>query len=151
MTLRGDIVNSGIADRAREYAYSVVSRYAPRGISPTDIDGAVETNGHFLFWEFKTEGAIMKYGQKLFWHRMLMGLAPKAVLLYAQHPRLDTVNVPADITRFEIWRVHDGKIKQHGPFFDTAALQQVNNAFYRWAEHDPNALAVLIQQLELPF
>jgi hypothetical protein len=37
----------------------------PRGIRPTDIDGMVEINGHFLFLEEKRQGAIPHDGQRM--------------------------------------------------------------------------------------
>lgn len=38
--------------------YSWLKGAFPRGILPTDIDGEVEINGHFLRFEFKHENAI---------------------------------------------------------------------------------------------
>ena len=151
MTLRGNIINPRDADRAREYAYGVISRNAPRGISPTDIDGAVEANWHYLFWEFKTNGVSMKFGQRLFWDRLLTDLAPKAILIYAHHPRLDVVQVPQEIVRFEVWRSTGKHICRHGPFHSADELQALNDAFYRWAEHDSEAIPRFLNDLELPF
>lgn len=37
----------------------------PRGIRPTDVDGMVEMNGHFLFMEEKSAGKSVDHGQHL--------------------------------------------------------------------------------------
>lgn len=42
----------------------------PRKIRPTDIDGMVEINNHFLFLEEKRCGASIEYGQLLAFKRL---------------------------------------------------------------------------------
>ena len=42
----------------------------PRNIRPTDVDGAIESNGHFLWVEEKSAGKSIEYGQSLFLRRL---------------------------------------------------------------------------------
>jgi len=42
----------------------------PRGIRPTDIDGMVEINSHFLFLEEKGQGKSLDTGQRLAFKRL---------------------------------------------------------------------------------
>src|SRR5690625_3231713 len=37
----------------------------PRKIRPTDIDGMIECNGHFLFIEEKSAGKSLEHGQRV--------------------------------------------------------------------------------------
>lgn len=49
----------------------------PRGISPTDIDGFIESNGRMLFIETKSQGAPIPVGQR----RALESLSREATVL----------------------------------------------------------------------
>lgn len=42
----------------------------PRKIRPTDVDGVVEINGHFLFLEEKGPGVMLQFGQMLMFRRL---------------------------------------------------------------------------------
>ena len=53
----------------------------PRGILPSDVDGAVEVNGHFLYDEFKLTGTQDKQGQILMHKRRTLDGISKVLLL----------------------------------------------------------------------
>lgn len=42
----------------------------PRNISMMDLDATVEVNGHFLFMEFKSPGAPLLTGQRIYFKRL---------------------------------------------------------------------------------
>lgn len=42
----------------------------PRNISMMDVDATVEVNGHFLFLEFKSPGAPLPTGQRIYFERI---------------------------------------------------------------------------------
>lgn len=79
----------------------------PRGIRPTDIDGMVEINGHFLFMEEKRAGAAMHDGQR-FALRSLSRLPGVTVLVF--RPLLASVEVGADmeVLIFRAGKTDDG-------------------------------------------
>lgn len=110
MTDPGDIRNSPYAGRAKEYVWSVVSKVLPRGISPSDIDAAIEVNSCFLFVEGKTEGQVIPKGQQMFFRRLLFQLpARRAAMLVAMHPALDEVNMATDCSSVKVaWRSDGG-------------------------------------------
>lgn len=110
MTERGDIRNSPYAGRAKEYVWSVVSKVLPRGISPSDIDAAIEVNSCFLFVEGKTEGQVIPRGQQMFFRRLLYKLPTRsAAMLVAIHPALEEVNMATDCNRIKVaWRTEQG-------------------------------------------
>jgi hypothetical protein len=54
-------------------------------IRPTDIDGMVEINGHFLFLEEKSAGASVPHGQRVAYERMT-ALAPGRVTVMFVRP-----------------------------------------------------------------
>jgi hypothetical protein len=61
----GELRNSHPEHYDPDYAYRVSGLVAPfgRGVSHGDIDGAIESNGHHLFIEFKHPGESMGLGQ----------------------------------------------------------------------------------------
>lgn len=77
--------------RCKVYAWDKVKQYTPRGIQPTDIEAAIELNSHYLYFEFKSEGAEMPYGQRLFFDRLLMLHRKRAVLMICEHESLSIV------------------------------------------------------------
>jgi hypothetical protein len=77
----------------------------PRGILPTDIDGEVEINGHFLRMEFKHESAMRNGRIPKGQHTALKSLIKTgrfSVLLIG-------TNDGGEPTCFEVWH-HNGKI-----------------------------------------
>lgn len=51
------------------------------GIRPTDVDGMVERNGHFLFLEGKTSGQSIPKGQEIALKKLSLALADKVLIL----------------------------------------------------------------------
>lgn len=99
---RGDIVHSEYATKAKEYAWNKLRNgVLPRGISPTDIDAAIEVGERMLFFEMKTSGSAMPDGQRLFFERLLA--ATRASLIIVDHPRIDPCDVCRDVTAIEAW------------------------------------------------
>ena len=45
--------------------YRWCSHYLPGRVAPTDIDGVLERNGHFLFMEYKGTGLSLPMGQRI--------------------------------------------------------------------------------------
>lgn len=63
MPLRGEIIHRNRAKQINSFT-GLIRR---RGITPTDIDGAIEYKGNlFIFLEGKHKDALMPLGQKLF-------------------------------------------------------------------------------------
>ena len=81
-----------------------MAKYAPRNITPSDIDYATECGGHFLVFEMKSTGAGLPYGQRLMLERLLLRLTPISRVVVVQHPLLDRIVVPDDVLEFETWR-----------------------------------------------
>lgn len=46
------------------------THYLPRKISMMDVDATVEVNGNFLFMEFKSPGAPLLTGQRIYFQRI---------------------------------------------------------------------------------
>lgn len=45
--------------------YRWVSKYLPGRVAPTDVDGVLERNGHFLVMEYKPKGVALPMGQRI--------------------------------------------------------------------------------------
>lgn len=130
--MRGDIY-SPFAGRAKEYAWSLCLKNAPRKITPTDIDYMTECNGHFLFFEMKTEGASMPYGQQLAFERLLLSLPNRAVLMLVTHTSVAVVKMPISLRALELW-VSDGVNIRKRSNVQPERFVQLYAAFFSWAE-----------------
>lgn len=108
--MRGDI-ETPWAGRAKEYAWSLMERHAPRKITPSDIDYLVECRGHFLVFEMKSVDAPLPYGQRLMLTELLARLTPVSRVVVIRHPPIDRVVVPADVLAFETWRWNGGRVE----------------------------------------
>lgn len=98
----------------------------PRGILPTDIDGAVEINGHFLVLEFKHENRIRNGGIKAGQRRFLLALSrsgPFTVVVIG-------MNDTGDPTCCELWH-YDGS---HQKMRD-CNREYLRRLFTRWSAH----------------
>lgn len=137
--LRGNITSGPYAERAKEYAWHLCLRHAPRKITPTDIDYFVERNGRFLFFEMKTEGAKVPYGQHLALARLLLSLGGKAILAVVEHAPLDRVEMPGDVLRFTLWAKDGLRVVDRGPFPGEAFIP-FYVAFFEWATGDDDAI-----------
>lgn len=100
---RGDIRNSEFAWKAKTYSWGKLCSVFPRGISPTDIDGTVEINGHFLHVEFKTESNPVPNGQRLYLERWLNAVRLNGVVFVWEHPVLKSLDPSCDITAASCW------------------------------------------------
>lgn len=63
----------------------------PRGIRPTDVDGMVEINDHFLFIEEKRSGASLLEGQRQALRRL--ATRPRVTVLYIRAGVPDDVEI----------------------------------------------------------
>lgn len=136
--MRGNI-HSPYAGRAKEYAWSFCMEYAPRKITPSDIDYMVESNEHFLFFEMKTEGAEMPKGQRIALERLVKAVGGKAVLMVVKHPPIPVVEMPLDITGVELWTLNNRgqiQVERRVPWYWFGDLYA---AFFSWAEGDRTA------------
>jgi len=113
--MRGDI-ETPWAGRAKEYAWSLMAKHAPRNITPSDIDYITECGGHFLVCEMKTGETEMKYGQRLMLERLLACLSSKSRVVIVRHPSVERVVIPEHVVSFETWRWFDGAVMKGGPY-----------------------------------
>lgn len=111
----GDIATPW-AQRAKEYAWSLMVPFAPRGITPSDVDFVYECGGHFLLCEMKTGDAPVPRGQTMMLERLLRCLSSRSVIVIVRHAALDRVVVPTQVESFETWRWVDGGILKRGPW-----------------------------------
>lgn len=97
----------------------IIQRF-PRNIRPTDIDGMVEINGHFLFLEEKSAGAPIESGQRM------------ALKSLSRNPNT-TVLVfrPAGKRDLEAMVIKDGSTDGFRPCSRTQFLHWIE----RWATH----------------
>lgn len=100
---RGDIRNQQYAYKAKQYAWSRISKLFPRNISPTDIDACFELNNHFLYVECKTIGKQLDDGQRLFFDRRLFDDKSRGVLFICEHDPLREVDCLSDFRFMQIW------------------------------------------------
>lgn len=71
---------------------------------PSDVEAAIEINRHWMWFEFKTEGAPMSTGQRLFYERRLMADFAKGCLMICEHEPLERVIQPmSDVTFLTVW------------------------------------------------
>ena len=113
--------------------YSWLKGCFPRGILPTDIDGEVEINGHFLRLEFKhadllRDGAIPKGQLSAF--EALLKLRHFTIFLIGQNDGGEPVCM-------HIWH-HDGTRKEKDPC-DRTYVQQRCRSWAEWAEKQPRS------------
>ena len=101
------IRNESLLRRSKIYSWEQIKKHTPRGIAPTDIEGAYEVNRHFLFLEFKTEGVEMPLGQRLFYRRLLEALSGSGMVFVCEHAGLGLRTVPlGDTTTVCAWSMN---------------------------------------------
>ena len=91
-------------------------------IRPTDIDGAVERNGHFLIFEWKRNGADIPTGQRIFFEKL--SSKPGITVFVVWH---DTAT-PSAITKAGMFK--DGRWKGE----KKTDLEGVRKACREWFE-----------------
>lgn len=78
---RGEQSNLDLAAMKRDY-----TQLRWRNITPTDMDGYVEFGGElFVFFDLKSKGATILYGQELSFTRLVDSLKTRAVFIVADH------------------------------------------------------------------
>lgn len=93
----------------------------PRKIAMTDLDGTVEVNGHFLFLEWKSHGADIPVGQRIYFER-LTKLSDKIVaVVVAGDP--DTMQVD------KIKSIYKGRISE----WEECSLLDLFDRIKRWS------------------
>jgi hypothetical protein len=132
--VRGDI-NTPWAGRAKEYAWSLCLGLAPRKITPTDVDYVVECGGKFAFFEMKTGGSEMPYGQERMFNEMLKCIGAKALLFVVEHKPLERVSLPTDVTRFQCRRFdHETDRVKVSQWLEGTRFGSAYAAFFIWAD-----------------
>jgi len=143
--MRGDI-STPWAQRAKEYSWHKCVSLAPRNITPTDIDFAVECAGRFMLFEFKTTGTEMGYGQRLFFERLLSRLGLGHFLMICEHPPLEKISLADDITRVWLW-AHDGTGTWVSDPLPGDAFVILYEAFFKEAEGEIHAMRVAYREI----
>ena len=140
--MRGDIY-SPFAARAKEYSWRLCTRMAPRNITPMDVDFALDCRDKFALFEMKTEGALMPYGQKLFYEKLLRALGfNRAILMVVEHPPLDRIELPTDVTSVQLHMLsRKGDVHEYAKVFGSESFSLLYGGFFKWAEGDSGALA----------
>jgi hypothetical protein len=119
------------AGRAKEYAWNLMLPFAPRGITPSDIDFVYECGGHFLLCEMKTADTVIPRGQELMLERLLRRLSSRSVLAVVRHPPAERIVLPTDVDSFDTWRWLDGGVLKRRPY----AGEDFPLWVARWFEH----------------
>jgi hypothetical protein len=102
---------------ARAKLISFASWLFPRRISPTDIDMAIERNGHFLFAEYKTASADwsrVPTGQRIFFEELVKLGQGKVWAACCKHRVPEDgamIDSKWDVTAFQLMAWSDGGIK----------------------------------------
>lgn len=93
----------------------------PRKLAFSDIDGAAEVNGHFLFLEWKSHGGDIPTGQRIFFERLTKLSKNIAVVVVDGDP--ETMQ-----TR-QVKYVHDGIFSEWRP----CDLEELHERIKRWS------------------
>lgn len=131
--MRGDI-ETPWAGRAKEYSWSLCLNLAPRKITPTDIDYLVECKNKFAFFEMKTIGAEMPFGQQLMFKNLLRALPGQSMLFVVEHTQLNVVHVPVDVIKFHCRMANKEGLIRNTDDFHGSAFPGVYKGFFDWAE-----------------
>ena len=100
--------------------------FLPTKIKVSDIDGVVERNGEFLFFEVKQNTKTIQVGQRILFENLTRD-APhiSVILLYAQN-----VSENMDIQEYAVFK--EGKMSQNWTLTSTEEMQRlVRNWFQR--------------------
>lgn len=151
-TPRGDVRNPRLYKKSKLYQYNAMMRYLPDGITPTDIDSCVERNHKFLYTEFKEIGKRLDMGQSTMLYRRLAADKVDGCLFVCEHPKLDEVNVPDNITRFVIATTTPG---DEGVLVSKAQINSDARGFGWWCgqwllrcDEKPNSFVTEFRKLE---
>lgn len=96
-------------------------------IAPTDIDGFVERNGHFLVLETKHPNTRIPYGQEITFKEMIKTGLFTVVIIWGEK------NIPEEIelrTSKAIWHFNNANIKN---------LYWIVSEWFKWAEKQTSA------------
>lgn len=97
-------------------------------IEPTDIDGAVERNGCFLWFETKLPNAPIPYGQELFYSRLVQDRRHAVIFVWGH---------PGAPHKLELW--HGTKKRQYLNA-DMDSLREVVTNWFKYADANPNGI-----------
>ncbi len=152
---RGDVRNYGLSRASKIFAFSCISKAfqkaTKRNISVTDIDGAIEIGGYLLWFEFKTEGHGVPWGQEKLYKTVLYnGQRMKSILLLCEHKQMfqedGGVKVPENVIRFQIhWFNYPVK---RSDWIDGKQLQEFCYLWANAAEHTKDMRSVLLKFIE---
>jgi hypothetical protein len=130
-----DCYSSGIKDPVRflidkmPRVYGFLRGAFPRNILPTDIDGEVEINGHFLRLEFKHEKCLrdgrIPRGQAMCFRSLLE--TGRFTIFYAGH------NSMGEVTCLQIWTSNNIKV------LDPCDMARFYLACANWAKYAEKA------------
>ncbi len=101
------------------------------GIMPTDIDGVIERNGRYLFFEEKTPGIELETGQYRLFNDLNKQWGATIFIVWGN------TEIPY-VKELEIWRPF-GKCNKHGEGreriqADIDLLRTKCNAWFRWVD-----------------
>lgn len=102
-------------------------------ITPTDIDGAIERNGKFLFLETKRPEIEIPRGQSIFYDRLVQ--AGHSVL-YVWGEK----NYPQKL------RLMTPSFDRTYPQADTQLLRKLVTSWYEWADQQPSPRRFVMQE-----
>lgn len=116
---RGPIKSGELLRLSQVYCYHTINRWLDDSqLKVSDIDGVVECNGHFLFFEFKCNptnkaGSPLKAGQRKLWESMLTGLGNQSLLVVAEHKDLrgqDLADPMLECDTYHCWYHKNGTV-----------------------------------------
>lgn len=139
------------------YEFNKLTKWMPRDISPTDIDGRFlihslyRKRDSFLFLELKTIGAKIRRGQQMAIDGMCRLGKGLTCFILATHPSLEKVEVPPDIFCFRL-RMWDAQAKAVIETSDISndAEEQLGwwvQQWFRHAEEQPNTFVTEFRKL----
>ena len=86
------------------FCYGLLRNVCPRSVVPSDIDGVLDNNGNFLFFEIKTAGSTINEGQRLLIRRLVRSSPAAFIYLICDHKKgaesKDVLRIPEDLETF---------------------------------------------------
>lgn len=106
----GDVGDEWSYGRAKTYAWALMRRLNGGRCTPCDMDGLLEINACFLFFEGKVDGQAVSEGQMIAYRALVNGLPERrSALIVGTHPRLPHVEVATELSTVRwYWRDEAG-------------------------------------------
>lgn len=123
--MRWDCLERGCFNHKARPKLEQFAPHLPRSAAFTDIDGATEVDGRFMFLEWKSRSDELKTGQRLMFERLTKALGKKAIVIV----------IHGNSKEMKVWHI---QVIQNGKTGTSQKcnMEELQKRIENWFKHD---------------